>query len=115
MIKLDRVILEVKDEVENKLENMSEVYKEALRESELTGGIEPQRPTYKMKREDYEETIVDYRVRAGDVVDVSEDQDGDTIITVVGRTSEVIVKQSVDEVDKLIEDEEERLRKNKKK
>lgn len=104
MIKLNRVILTTKKEVEEKLENMSQIYQEEVDKAELVGREIPSPPTYKMKREDYDEEIVKYLVRPADIIDITEDADGDTVLLIAQRSNEIIVKESLEEVEKLIEE-----------
>lgn len=105
MIKLNRVILTTKEEVEKKLENMSQIYQEEVEKAEIVGSGVPSPPTYKMKREDYDEEVVKYLVRSSDIIDVTEDSDGDTILLIAKRTNEIIVKEKLEEIEKLIEED----------
>lgn len=113
MIKLDRVILKVKDDVNKKIENMSEIYQEEVKNAEILDGDIPKPPTYTLKREDYDETVVKYGVRPSDIIDVTEDEDRDTIIIVAGRGTEIIVKQSLEEIIKIVEDDERKVQADK--
>jgi hypothetical protein len=106
MIKLTKLILSVKDSTEDLIEELSIEYSKEVEDAENIGLPRPKAPKYKMSLKDYDVKEVIYYVDKSRIIDVSEDVDGFTIIGVEGLDSDVSVKQTVEEVIKLIADEQ---------
>ena len=106
MIKLTKLILSVKESTEDLIEDMSIEYSKEVEEADNIGLPRPKAPKYKMSLKDYDVKEAVYYVDKSRIIDVSEDEDGITIIGVEGLQSDISVKEKVQEVVKLISDEQ---------
>jgi len=104
MIKLTNAIYEVSEKVERKIQDMSDLYSETVREAELYGREVPPPPTYKMKSEDFNVTYVDMWIRPSEISVVTSNVDGETIVVAI-TDREYIVKESPEDIIKMIGDD----------
>jgi hypothetical protein len=106
MIKLTKLILSVKDSTEDIIENLSIEYSNDIENAENLGLSKPKAPKYKMTLDDYDTLEVPYYVVPSRIIDLSIDSDGITVLGIEGLESDVLVKESIEDVLNLINDAE---------
>ena len=105
MIKLTKLTFEIKDETQQRLEDISAIYQEEAQRADNAGLPPPALPKpVKLKNKDYniEESV--YYVRAKVIEEIWSDVENVTMISIAGK--EAYVKETVEEVYKLIQEKD---------
>lgn len=100
MIKLTKLSFDLKDETQQKINDITEIYQEEVIKADNAGMPPPTPPKpIKLKNVDYNIRESNYYVQAKLVEEIWDDEENVTVISVAGK--EVYVKETVEEVHKL--------------
>ena len=80
MIKLTQLLYSISEKAEKKIQDMSQIYQESVREAEIVGEDIPPVPTYKLKDEDYNITKQPLFIQAESIESVSKTVENDTVV-----------------------------------
>lgn len=106
IIKVKGLLFELSDRTNQKLEDMQQIYDEAVQEYErqeamgVPGATPPKRPVYETKKEDYTITAKDCWMNTADIITITFDKDDYGIIKL---KDEIDVMVEGSEVESIVE------------